>query len=74
MRIEILDTAKRDFREGFWFYEEQSDGVGQYFVDSLMADIESLQLYAGVHAKKLGSIECAPGDFHSQSTIGLKKS
>jgi hypothetical protein len=54
MRIEILDTAKQDFREGFRFYEEQSEGIGRYFVDSLMSDIESLQLYAGVHAKQFG--------------------
>ena len=54
MRIEILDRAKQDFLDGFRFYEEQSEGVGRYFVDSLMADIESLQLYAGVHAKQLG--------------------
>ena len=54
MRIEILDGAKSDFLDGFWFYEEQSEGVGHYFVDSLMADIESLHLYAGVHAKQFG--------------------
>jgi plasmid stabilization system protein ParE len=54
MRIEILDRAKQDFLDGFRFYEEQSEGVGRYFVDSLMADIESLHLYAGVHAKQFG--------------------
>ena len=54
MRIEILDRARQDFLDGFRFYEEQSEGVGRYFVDSLMADIESLHLYAGVHAKQLG--------------------
>ena len=54
MRIEILDGAKGDFRDGAWFYEKQSKGVGRYFFDSLMADIESLHLYAGVHAKQYG--------------------
>jgi plasmid stabilization system protein ParE len=54
MRIEILDSAKQDFLDGFWFYEKQSEGVGRYFIDSLMADIESLLLYAGVHAKHFG--------------------
>jgi hypothetical protein len=54
MRIEILDGAKKDFRDGFRFYERQSEGVGRYFLDSLMADIESLHLHAGVHAKQFG--------------------
>jgi plasmid stabilization system protein ParE len=54
MRIEILDRAKQDFLDGFRFYEEQSEGIGRYFVDSMMADIESLHLYAGVHAKQFG--------------------
>ena len=54
MRIEIHDRAKQDFLEGFQFYEKQRAGLGRYFSDSLMADIESLHLYAGVHAKQLG--------------------
>ena len=51
MKIEILDKAAKDFADGYRFYEKQREGVGQYFVDSLMADIESLRLYAGVHAR-----------------------
>ncbi len=54
MRIEILERARQDFLEGFRFYEKQSEGVGRYFLDSMMADIESLHLYAGVHARQLG--------------------
>ncbi|HLA85531.1 MAG TPA: type II toxin-antitoxin system RelE/ParE family toxin [Thermoguttaceae bacterium] len=54
MKIEILDRAKQDFLDGFRFYENQSEGVGRYFLDSVMADIESLSLYAGVHAKQFG--------------------
>jgi hypothetical protein len=54
MRIEILDRARQDVLDGFQFYEEQSEGVGRYFLDSLAADIESLHHYAGVHAKQFG--------------------
>jgi hypothetical protein len=54
MKIEILARAKNDFLEGFRFYERQSQGLGQYFIDSLMADVESLYAFAGVHAKHLG--------------------
>jgi plasmid stabilization system protein ParE len=52
--MKILDGAKQDFFDGFWFYEKQSKGVGRYFRDSLMADIESLHGCAGVHEKQSG--------------------
>jgi plasmid stabilization system protein ParE len=55
MRIEILDDAKDDLIDGFHFYEEQSTGLGSYFLDSLFADIDSLLLYAGVHRMVHGS-------------------
>ena len=35
--------------EGFRFYEAQAGGLGDYFLDSLSADIDSLRLYAGIH-------------------------
>ncbi len=54
MIIEILSGAKKDFLDGVRFYENQSEGVGRYFYDSLISDIESLHLYAGVHAKQYG--------------------
>lgn len=52
MRIRIFDSAKLDLVDGFAFYETQAAGVGQYFLDSLYSDIDSLALYAGVHRKK----------------------
>ena len=54
MTIEILESARRDFLDGYRFYESQRQGLGRYFFDSVMADVESLQLYAGVHVKQLG--------------------
>ena len=54
MKIEILDKAREDFLDGFRFYEKQREGLGRYFVDSLIADIESLRLYAGVHSRQWG--------------------
>ena len=58
MRIEILDDAREDLVDGFQFYEEQSSGLGSYFLDSLFADIDSLLLYAGVHRLVYGSHRC----------------
>lgn len=55
MKIEVLEEAKHDLSAGFNFYEEQSPGIGSYFLDSLFADIDSLMLYAGTHRVVNGS-------------------
>ena len=49
MKIEILDDAEQDIATGMYFYESQSDGLGKYFLDSILSDIESLHVYAGIH-------------------------
>ena len=54
MRIVIQPSALRDLREGFRFYEKQENGVGSYFLDSLFSDVDSLQLYAGIHPVHFG--------------------
>ncbi|MFZ0449076.1 MAG: hypothetical protein WAL98_07510 [Desulfatiglandaceae bacterium] len=54
MKIELLDSAEKDLLDGFKFYEHQSRGLGAYFLDSLFSDIESLRLYAGIHALHFG--------------------
>ena len=54
MRIEVLDEARQDLVDGFRFYENQSEGLGDYFLDALFSDIDSLHIYAGVHAVHFG--------------------
>lgn len=54
MRIEILDLAEKDLIDGFRFYERQSKGLGDYSLDSIFSDIESLYLYAGIHTLHFG--------------------
>jgi len=54
MRIEILDAAQQDLIDGFRFYENQAAGLGDYFLDSLFSDIDSLHLYAGIHVLVFG--------------------
>ena len=49
MSIRILDAASCDLIEGYHFYEKQDTGLGEYFIDSLFSDIDSLQIYAGIH-------------------------
>lgn len=50
MKIRILDSASQDLNDGFRFYEKQRRGLGNYFLDSLFSDIDSLQIYAGIHS------------------------
>ena len=54
MRILILPSARDDLSDGFEFYERQQAGLGDYFLESLFSDIESLRLYAGIHPKWFG--------------------
>jgi len=49
MRIKVLSSAIDDLYAGRLFYENQAEGVGSYFSDSLFSDIDSLALYAGIH-------------------------
>jgi hypothetical protein len=50
----ILGSALEDLDRGFEFYEQRSQGLGQYFEDSIFSDIASLSLYAGIHRKVHG--------------------
>lgn len=54
MRIELLDSAEKDLLDGFRFYERQSKGLGNYFLECLFSDIDSLNLYAGIHTIHFG--------------------
>jgi len=47
--IVLLSDAVIDLEQGRKFYDKQQVGVGDYFYDNLISDIESLYLYAGVH-------------------------
>ncbi len=49
MKIFDSRAAQEDFLAGFRFYEQQAQGVGDYFLDALFSNIDSLVLYAGIH-------------------------
>jgi len=51
-KIKILDTALDDLEAGKEFYNLQSPGIGEYFLDTLISEIDSLTLYAGIHPIK----------------------
>ena len=49
MRIEILSDVEDDLVAGAKYYERRRAGLGEYFLNSLYSDIDSLLLYAGIH-------------------------
>ena len=51
MTVRITDDAEADIETGFWFYESQSLGLGEYFRSSILTDIDSLAFFGGVHPK-----------------------
>ena len=55
MKIRILRAASQDLIDGHRFYAAQGEGVGEYFLDSLYSDIDSLALTAGIHELHFGS-------------------
>ena len=49
MKIRISSAASQDLIEGYRFYENQKENLGSYYLDSLYSDIDSLEIYAGIH-------------------------
>ena len=54
MIIKLLSSAVDDLRGAADFYEEQGEGLGVYFLESLFSDIDSILGYAGIHARVYG--------------------
>jgi|AntAceMinimDraft_17_1070374.scaffolds.fasta_scaffold65323_4 hypothetical protein len=48
-KIRISSDALVDLNNGFFFYEQQDQGLGDYFTSCLRADIEELRVTGGVH-------------------------
>ena len=54
MKIRLFTSAFNDLAGGRNFYERQGDGLGEFFLNSLFSDIDSLVLYGGIHRKVFG--------------------
>ena len=48
-KIRISSDALADLNEGFLFYEQQEQGLGDYFTSCLRSDIEELKMTGGTH-------------------------
>ena len=53
-RVLLQVEAAQDLDAGFAFYELKESGLGNYFVDSLLADLDALSFYAGIHPRYFG--------------------
>jgi hypothetical protein len=54
MTVVVFEDAAADLEAGRRFYESRESGVGDYFEESLLSDLDSLVLYAGVHSRHFG--------------------
>ena len=54
MRVELRVEARHDLLEGAWFYEQQREGLGDFFTDCLFEDLDRLESEAGIHATEFG--------------------
>lgn len=51
MQIRLRPEARLDIYEASRFYDRQSDGLGDKFVESIFGDMERLAQLAGIHSK-----------------------
>src|ERR1019366_10442671 len=49
MRIELSDEAEQDLIDGAASYDLREPGIGNYFLDCLFSDIDSLSFAGGIH-------------------------
>lgn len=53
-QVIVLAEAAEDLGQGWEFYNKKEEGVGEYFLNSILVDIESLQLFHGIHSVHFG--------------------
>ena len=49
VEISLLDQALLDLEAGRQFYENQEQGLGEHFLNSVFDDLHSLREFAGIH-------------------------
>jgi len=54
MMVVILEDAAEDLESGAQFYESCGTGVGDYFTESILSDLNSLLIFAGIHPTHFG--------------------
>ncbi|MEY2880919.1 MAG: hypothetical protein RLZZ15_3299 [Verrucomicrobiota bacterium] len=51
MIVRVLAHARVDLVDGYWFYEAQAAGLGDYFLARIYEDLARLGACAGLHRK-----------------------
>ena len=74
MKIEILEQAQDDLIHGFRFYEGREAGLGVYFLDCLLSDIDSLLVFAGIHQVYTAITGASPSAFQLRFTTAWRGS
>jgi hypothetical protein len=64
MKIVVLPSACHDLSAGFDFYERQREGLGDYFIESLASDVDSLRFTPASTSKFLVITGFYPSVFH----------
>jgi len=54
MHVELRVEARNDLIEASAFYDAQRDGLADYFIDSVFADLQVLESEAGIHELAYG--------------------
>lgn len=52
VEVSLLDEVLLDLEAGRQFYNDCEPGVGDYFLESVFADIQSLRNQAGIHPRQ----------------------
>ena len=52
VKVKIQTSAQRDLDHGYYFYEQQEVGVGEYFFNMLISESRALKVTAGIHFKR----------------------
>ncbi len=69
--ITAIEEVKADLNHGEAFYDLQQAGLGIYFRDCIISDIESLRLYGGIHSQH-GGIEADKAERVFKELIKMK--
>ncbi len=51
---ELAERERKIESAGFRFYERQAPGLGSYFRESILTDVDALAAHGGVHARVFG--------------------
>ncbi len=63
MKVRILRSAFDDLASAREFYQKQQESLGEYFLDSLFAEIDALAFYGGIHPVREGFHRVLTGRF-----------